>query len=234
LLDAYGLKKDLVRCDAHKEKQRADEIVARVSKGEIVALVSDAGTPAISDPGAALVGECHARGVLVVPIPGPSALTAALSASGFTHTSFAFLGFLPSRSAARRQILQAWAKTDAILALYEAPQRVEELLDDIEKMLGPRQIVIARELTKRFETLYRGTPADLKEAATDKDFKGEVVILIAPSAQADEVTEEDILSALETALQQVSLREAVAQVTAETGLPRKTIYALALKLQRDE
>lgn len=235
LLGFYGLQKTLVRCDAHKEGKRASEIAARVASGEIVALVSDAGTPGISDPGALLVGECHALNVPVFPIPGASALTAALSVSGFAQTSFVFLGFLPPRSAARRQTLQTWSKSDAILALYEAPQRVEELLEDIEKMLGLRQIMIARELTKTFETLYRGTPDGLKQAAQDKKFKGEVVMLIAPSEQQDEgVNEEKILDALREALQKVSLREAVAQVTAQTGLPRKTIYALALTLQRDD
>lgn len=233
LLDAYGLSKETIRCDAHTETSRATEIAERVARGEIVALVSDAGTPGISDPGAMLVAACHALDVTIVPIPGPSAVTAALSASGMPHNAFAFLGFLPTRSAARRQILHTWMKCDAVLVLYEAASRVASLLEDIDKILGPRDMVIAREVTKKFETLYRGTPLELLGHANASNFKGEVALLIAPNLAQEEVNEDDIAAQLQTALQKNSLREAVAMVTAQTGLPRKTIYALALKVQRD-
>ena len=154
LLDAYGLKKKLVRCDAHTEKTRATDIAAEVAGGSIVALTSDAGTPCISDPGSALVAECRAKGIEVFPIPGPNAAMAALSASGLTHGAFSFIGFLPPRQAARRQALHPWKHIPSILVVYESANRVAALLQDIEAVLGPRALVIGRELTKRFERFY--------------------------------------------------------------------------------
>lgn len=234
LAQAYGITAKTVRCDAHTEKAHIDDIAARVQRGEKVALVSDAGTPAISDPGAALVAACRARNLPVIPIPGASAVTAALSVAGLMQNGFSFLGFLPPRSAARRQSLHAWAQSELPLVLYEAPQRVAGLLEDIQAVMGARHCFIARELTKNFEQFYSGTTDKLQEFVTDESFKGEVVLIVHPAdvnAEINENTNEDLLR--ET-LQQFSLREAVAHVTAKTGLPRKQIYAQALKLQREQ
>ena len=239
LMSAYGLSKRLVRCDAYAEADHAEafaqQIAQHIAKGELAVLVSDAGTPCISDPGGALIAACVKQGIDVIPISGASALTLALSAAGFVDNTFAFLGFLPPRAAARRQILQEWSKSKVVLVLYEAPQRVKALLVDIERLMGHRHCVIAREITKKFERFYRGTPSELQNLiAQDDHFKGEVVVMIgvAQEAMQNEI-QIDIVDLLQKSLQTLSLREAVANVTAQTGLPRKTVYAAALKVQRD-
>lgn len=236
LLQAYGIDKKLVRCDAYQEAERAQQVIEHAKQGKKIVFVSDAGTPAISDPGAGLVARCVEAGITVIPIPGACAVTTALSVSGIEQTSFLFLGFLPTGSAARRSTLQEHAQISSTLVLYESARRVHELLEDINVVLGARPIVIARELTKKFETIYRGTAATLKPIALQPDFKGEVVVMIDHVSGDDPLglSEADILQQLNNHMRTHSLKEAVAVVTAQTGLPRKTIYALALQVTRDK
>ena len=233
LCAAYGIKAKLERSDEHTETKRVLEIIAAVQQGKIVSLVSDAGTPGISDPGMKIVAACRAQNTPVFPVPGPSAVTTALSGSGFLTDSFSFLGFLSTKSGVRRQDLQKWKDVPSTLVLYEAPQRVADLLKDVAAILGQREIVIARELTKLYERFYRGTPDSLADEIDTDKFKGEVVVLIAPAGD-EEQQEIDLDGLLRDALQKASLKEAVAQVTAQTGLPRKTVYARALSLGRDD
>lgn len=234
LFSAFGLHKKLERCDTHTEKKQADEIVQAIARGEIVAYISDAGTPGISDPGAVLVRACLSAGQLVSPVPGASAAIALVSAAGLPEgMPFTFLGFLPQKSGARRKILQRWQEMETALVIYEAPQRVGDVLEDIQAMWGECGIVIARELTKLHESFYHGTPATLAKVVTAGEFRGEVAMLMLPPVQgATEWTDEKIDQALQALLPSLSLKEAVAQVTAQSGLSRKLVYARALGLER--
>jgi 16S rRNA (cytidine1402-2'-O)-methyltransferase len=236
LLSAYGIQKQLERCDDHTEQRRAEAVVTAIREGKIIVFVSDAGTPGISDPGVALAAACHAANVVVSPVPGPSAAIAAVSAAGITQTSqFLFLGFLPPKSGARRKVFHAHLATEAILVLYEAPQRVKEALEDIQAIMGERQIFIGRELTKLHETLYRGTPSDLMDSVTHSNFKGEVVMLILPSDENNTAWDDaKIDQELTKLMTDISLKEAVAKITALSGLPRKAVYARALGVGRGE
>lgn len=235
LLSAYSLSKKLERCDDYTEARRAAEIIAAIKEGKIIVYISDAGTPGISDPGTALAAACHAANVLVSPIPGPSAAIAAISAAGIEQTGhFLFLGFLPPKSGARRKVFQEQQNTQATLVLYDAPQRIAEMLEDVQAILGDREIIIAREITKLHEKFYRGTPSQLKESVSSDDFKGEVVVLIPPAQETENSwNDEKIDQELQKQLQTLSLKEAVAKVTAQSGLPRKTVYARALGLKHE-
>lgn len=232
LCSAYGIKAALERSDEHTEMKRVVDIVRAIQEGKVIALVSDAGTPGISDPGMKIVAACRAQNMPVYPVPGASAAVAALSASGIVTDSFSFLGFLSTKSGVRRQDLQTWKNVPTTLIVYEAPQRVAALLQDIVVVMGQRRVIIAREITKLYERFYDGTPDALAELIDDDSFKGEVVVLIAPGAQ--EAKEIDLDGLLQEALAKTSLKEAVAQVTAATGLPRKTVYARALALGRND
>jgi 16S rRNA (cytidine1402-2'-O)-methyltransferase len=235
LLSAYGLSKKLERCDDHTEERRAAEIITAIREGKIIAYVSDAGTPGISDPGVNLAAACHAANVIVSPIPGASAAIAAISAAGISQSGhFLFLGFMPPKSGARRKVFHEHQTTQATLVFYEAPQRVAEMLEDIQAIMGSREIIIAREITKLHENFYRGTPDSLKDAVNHADFKGEVVILIPPVAETgNNWNDEKIDQELQKLLTDLSLKEAVAKITAQSGLPRKVVYARALGLARD-
>ncbi len=231
LLSAYGLKARLERCDAHTEAETVAKVEKIVGQKKIAALVSDAGTPGISDPGAWLVKNCREKGIPVFPIPGPSAALAALSGSGLTPPHFLFLGFLSPKMAARRQELLGFQAVVATLVMYEAPQRLADLLADIKAIYGDRHVVVARELTKLHEEFIHGSASEVSAQIEGREIKGEVVVLVAPdTTSVGEWTNENIDQLLINLMQQYSLKEAVAQVTAKTGHPRKKIYARALSL----
>ena len=200
LLSHYGLRKRLVSYHEHNELTRAPELVIELEQGAQVALVSDAGTPVISDPGHRLVTLCLRHHIPVVPLPGPSALVAALAASGMTTEEFLFTGFLPSRAGDRRKALTALAAEPRTLVFYEAPHRIEETLKDALEILGDRPAVIAREVTKLHEEFLRGTLQELLEKMRRKPPRGEMTLLIGPGAAPAAVAA------------QVSLRERVEQI----------------------
>ena len=180
LLSHYDLSKRLVSYHEHNEMTRAPEIVIELEQGAQVALVSDAGTPAISDPGYRLVHLCLRHGIRVVPVPGASAFLAALAASGMPVDEFVFLGFLPSRPTARRKALRALAGEPRTMAIYEAPHRLLDTLEDALEILGNRPAVIAREITKLYEEFLRGHLETLLETVRKKPPRGEIVVLIGP------------------------------------------------------
>jgi 16S rRNA (cytidine1402-2'-O)-methyltransferase len=184
MLKHLGIEARLISLHEHNEARRTTELLARLQSGESVALVSDAGTPLISDPGFDLVRAAIAHGIRVSPIPGPCAVIAALSAAGLPSDRFAFEGFLPSKAAQRRERLASLLAETRTLIFYEAPHRLAAVLSDIGEMAGDRRVVIARELTKQFETLYYGSAKELAaRAQRDEDMvRGEFVIL--PKAQA--------------------------------------------------
>jgi 16S rRNA (cytidine1402-2'-O)-methyltransferase len=180
LLEHFEIRKRLVSYHEHNEITRAPEIVIELEQGAKVALVSDAGTPAISDPGHRLVSLCLRHGIKVVPVPGASAFVAALAASGMAIDEFVFIGFLPSRPAERRKELRGLAAEERTLALYEAPHRLIETLEDALEILGNRSAVIAREVTKLYEEFLRGHLEDLLAGVRKKPPRGEITLLIGP------------------------------------------------------
>ncbi len=182
LLSRLDLRKTTVSYHEHNEKEKAPQIADQIASGASVALVSDAGTPAISDPGFRLVRECRARNLPVVPIPGPSALTAVLSASGLPTNGFLFVGFLPPKSAARRRFLEEHRDFPYTICLYESCHRILKMMNDLHETLGPdRVICVAKEVTKRHETFLTGKTSDVSTRLQNMSTKGEFVLLIAPA-----------------------------------------------------
>lgn len=235
LIAHHGIRAQLLSLNEHNERRRATEIVKLLDAGKRVALVTDAGTPAISDPGAALVRAVGDAGFAVVPVPGPSAVVAALSAAGLEASPWLFFGFLPATAAARRAALEPLAPLPYALVFYEAPHRIQAALAALAATLGAaREIVVARELTKRFETIHRCLLGDASawiEADPDRQ-RGEFVLIVGapPRAQVPAVAEshDAILSAL---LAELPLAQAVRIAAAHTGAPRKRLYARALCLK---
>jgi 16S rRNA (cytidine1402-2'-O)-methyltransferase len=218
LLQHYGIRKEMVSYHEHNELTRSPELAIELEQGAKIALVSDAGTPGISDPGHRLVTLCLRHHIPVVPIPGPSALVAALAASGLPTDEFLFVGFLPPRAGARRKALDALKAEARTLIFYEAPHRVVETLADATEILGPRPAVIAREVTKIHEEFLRGPLAELLESARKRAPRGEITLLIGPGdPQAQKVE----LS--------VSLKQRVEQLEAEGGIDRKAALKQAAR-----
>jgi 16S rRNA (cytidine1402-2'-O)-methyltransferase len=232
LLKAHGIETPMFPYHDHNAERARPVLIERLQRGEKMALVSDAGTPLVSDPGFRLVRECIARGIPVVPLPGPSAALAALMAAGLPTDRFLFAGFLPAKAAARRTALAELAPVKATLVIYESPHRLAAALADMAAALGAREAAVARELTKMFEEVRRGTLAELADHyAAAPAPKGEIVVAVGPPAP--EAPREDSLdAALGAALAAMSLRDAVAHVTRETGLARSRVYARALELSR--
>ncbi|MCP4327499.1 MAG: 16S rRNA (cytidine(1402)-2'-O)-methyltransferase [Alphaproteobacteria bacterium] len=230
LLAAYEIKIRLHPYHDHNAEQVRPELIGRLDAGEIVALVCDAGTPLVSDPGYKLVRECRERGLPVVAIPGASAVMAAIAACGLPSDRFCFIGFLPTKSAARRRALGDWPRLQATLVAFETGPRLAATLADMAEVLGDRQAVVARELTKLHEEYKSGTLAALSVAYTaEGPPKGEITIVVAPPGAADDEAI-DLDSELRRALGLMSLRDAVAEVAAITGLPRRQVYSRALAL----
>ena len=226
LLDHFSIHKPAVSYHEHNEAQRTTDLIERLERGETIALVSDAGTPLVSDPGYRLVREAVARGIPVVPIPGPSAAITALSASGLPTDSFRFAGFLPAKPGQRRRALELLREETATLVFYEAPHRIVETLEDIAAVMGEREVVVARELTKIHEEFLRGAAAvvaaELKSRPT---VKGEITLLIAKSEQPAQF-EGSIRDSVETLERAgVPRMDAMKQVARERGISKREVYA---------
>jgi 16S rRNA (cytidine1402-2'-O)-methyltransferase len=236
LLRELGLERPLVSLHEHNERARVAELVGRLQGGESIALVSDAGTPLVSDPGYLLVAAAIEAGIVVTPIPGPSAAIAALSAAGLPCDRFCFEGFLPARAAARRHRLAGLAAETRTLVLYEAPHRIADCLSDLVVACGAaRRACIARELTKRFETFYRGSLGELAERAkSDGDLaRGESVILVEGAEQAEPGAAE-LDETLSVLLRHLPPSAAAAAAASLTGVRRNDAYARALAITRDK
>ena len=230
LLAYFDIKTPATAYHDHNEQRVLPQLMARLAAGEVVALVSDAGTPLISDPGYRLVRDAREAGFVVSSIPGASAIMAALACAGLPTDRFMFAGFLPSKTLARRKILSELSALRATLVFYESPKRLKDSLQDISEVLGGRDAAICRELTKLFEEVRSGTLPELAEHYKNADRpKGEIVIIVGPP-QETEVTEDQLDLALKEALEKLSVKEAVASVTFTTGLKRKQVYARALEL----
>lgn len=232
LLDRYAIKAVLRAYHEHNAEGARPEILAALAAGRRIALISDAGTPTISDPGYKLVRAALEAGHLVHAVPGPSALVAALSTSGLATDTFLFAGFLPVRQGPRLARLAALQGVPATLIFYEAPGRLCETLRDIAAQLGERETAVARELTKLHEEARRGTPATLAQHFEQMPPKGEIVILIAPPG-IETVSDEAIREQLEAALAGASVRDAVDVVAKACEVPRKRVYDIALAMRRE-
>ncbi len=243
LLSHFEISKRLVSYHEHNELMRAPEIVIDLEQGAKVALVTDAGTPAISDPGHRLVSLCLRHGIKVVPIPGASAFVAALSASGLPTEEFTFAGFLPSRQTERRKALRRLASEPRTLAFYEAPHRLLDTLEDALEIFGNRPAVMAREITKAFEEFSRGHIEDLVRTARTKPPRGEITLLIAPPdgqtqhAGNEQASAETVPLArhVEDIMRERGLdrKAALKQAARERGLTRREAYKQLL-ITRDE
>lgn len=230
LLAHYGIARPLVSYHEHNEVVRAKELLARLEAGQSVALVSDAGTPLISDPGYRLVCGALAAGIPVVPIPGPSAVLAALAGSGLPVAAFHFAGFLPAKRSDRLKALASLRDEQATLVFYEAPHRILETLEDLESTLGPRRVVLARELTKLHEEFLRGTAAEIRQALASRPaIRGECTLVVegARLSEAQTPTREELREAVEHRRQQGFTRmEAIKAVARERGLSKREVYRL--------
>ncbi|CAN7679052.1 16S rRNA (cytidine(1402)-2'-O)-methyltransferase [Bosea sp. LjRoot237] len=234
LLAHYGIATPLLPYHEHNAAQMRPKILARLRQGGKLALISDAGTPLVSDPGYKLVAEVVEEGLPVTGIPGPSAVLAALVLAGLPTDRFFFEGFLPPKSAARKGRLTELAAIPGTLVFFESPRRLAEMLADAATVLGGRQGAVARELTKYYENVRRGALVELAaHYAEAEEARGEIVVLIGPPDTSAAAIQGDSLDeALRTALEKVSLKEAVAQVAAASGQPRRVVYARALELTR--
>jgi 16S rRNA (cytidine1402-2'-O)-methyltransferase len=234
LLARYDVRTPLERYDEHTAAERTPLLVARIAAGETVALVSDAGTPGISDPGATLVAACLDAGLDVEVLPGPSAIVTALVASGLPTHAFFFGGFLPRKPGARRRRLEELAALDATLVFYESPRRTAATLADIAEALPGRSAAVVRELTKLHEEVVRAETGELARAFAEREVKGEVVLLIGPLSQHEARSAkaapdaEELRRLVQAAVDAGSSRkDAIAQVAHATGMPRRAVYAAA-------
>ncbi len=237
LLSHFGISKKLIAVHEHNEHQSAEKLLLQLNAGESIALVTDAGTPGISDPGAVVVDLVRKAGIKVVPIPGVSAVIAALSASGIVQNGFLFHGFLPASGAARRKVLEALKSHTVTLVFYEAPHRIIDSIADMSAVLGgERRVTFARELTKTFETIYS---CNLNEAeawlqADTNQQRGEFVLLVeaAPVKEAEAIPEEAV-RVLKLLLAELPLKQAVKLATEITHEKKNVLYDFALQLKQE-
>lgn len=235
LLSHFAIQKKLIAVHEHNEQKSAQILLERLRAGGSIALVTDAGTPGISDPGAIVVDVLREAGVKVVPVPGASAVIAALSASGITANGYVFYGFLPASGSQRRKTLEALKGYSSTLVFYEAPHRIIECVEDLAKVLGgERRITIARELTKTFETFHRCVLQDAKGwlESDPNQQRGEFVLLVEAAAVVEEADiSEDAERILRLLLADLPLKQAVKLATEITGLKKNILYEFALKLK---
>lgn len=229
LLERYGIRSALTPYHEHNAATARPKLMARLAEGASVALVSDAGTPLISDPGFKLVREAQAAGHAVTTAPGASAVMAALTLAGLPTDRFFYYGFLPAKEGARRARIAELARIDASLVLFEAGSRIEASLTDLAAAMGARDAAVCRELTKLHEEVLRGSLSDIAQRAATIETRGEFVLVIGPPAEAA-MAVQDVEAMLRAALRSSSVKDAVAQVTEASGRPRREIYALALEL----
>lgn len=232
LLSHFGISKSMTSYFDHNQQFKGERILNTLRQGKSVALISDAGTPCISDPGYQLVRDAVAEGIPVVPVPGACAAVSALSASGMPTDTFSFAGFPPPRQGKRRSFLTSMSALPGTLVLYEAPHRLLETLNDIHELLGERQIIVARELTKIYEEFLRGTASEVITALSQTVVRGEVVLLIAPGETALPESEPlgDVVSRL-MADGTLSVKDAARKASEIAGVSRSEAYTVALRLR---
>lgn len=234
LLQEISTRAPLLSCHEHNEAQRTEVILSRVQEGASVALVSDAGTPLISDPGFVLVREAHRRGLKVVPVPGPSALIAALSCAGLATDRFVFEGFLPAKAGARQRRLAELASETRTLVFYEAPHRILACVADLCDSFGTaRDATLARELTKTYETLVHGTLQSLRDLLQrdENQQRGEIVLVVAGATRREQLLDDAAEQTLRILLEELPLKQAASLAARLTGLKKNLLYDVALGWQ---
>ena len=230
LMSAYGFKKKMQVYNDHSTDHQREALISAVTEGQSIAVLSDAGTPLVSDPGYKLVRGAVEQGLYVTSIPGPNAALPALQLSGLPTDQFSFLGFLPPKTTARQNALQKWLNAPGSLIIYETGPRLVDSLQDMRVVLGDREAAVMRELTKMYEEVKRGTLSELIVYYTEKGTpKGEIVVALGHGV-AEVISTESIEEQLQKALEKMSVRDAAEMVAQATGKPKKTIYTLALKL----
>lgn len=232
LLSHYSISKQLVSCEKFSEARRSAYIIDQLEEGKHVALVSDAGTPAVSDPGSRVIGLARSRGIPVVALPGPSALITAFSASGFTHP-FRFIGFFPRKKEAMEKEIQRMGLSDEVTIFYESPRRIERTLFMIHRRVPDREICLARELTKIHEQYLVGTVEKVLGAVRDSPVRGEVTVLV-NSATHEESFQADTLREMAGKLLErgCSVRDALLMLSRETGINRNELYPMILDVKK--
>ena len=234
LMERYGISADLKQYHEHNAEAARPKILAKLAEGGSIALISDAGTPLISDPGFKLVREVTAAGFAVFALPGPSSVLTALAVSALPTDRFFFEGFLPSKQMARRSRLEELSRIDATIVMFESGNRVQEMLGDLADIMGQREAAICRELTKLHEEISRGPIAELAKTADELETRGEfVVVLGPPAADAQAMTDDDLDALLRASLQRDSVKDAVAHAVELSGRQRRAVYARALELARE-
>ena len=234
LLSYYDIKTPMISYHDHNAQDVMPRLINELQDGKIIALISDAGTPLISDPGYRLVNECQKEGILVTSLPGASAILCALTNAGLPTNNFLFQGFLPPKTQARQKEIGKFSTVDASLIYYESPKRLLVCLKDILSVLGDREIAVCRELTKLYEEIRKDKISNLIELYENKPTpKGEIVIVVSPPNK-NESQIDDLDAALKDALKTLSVKEAVAAVTFMTGKKRKEVYKRALEISKDE
>ncbi len=232
LLSYYGLNKALLSYNDHVTQAQRETILNKIKEGHVVALVSDAGTPLVSDPGYKLVREALSLDLAVTPLPGANAILPALQLSGLPSNQFCFIGFLPPKKMAREKRLEEWRTVQAPLIAFETAPRLIGALESIKTILGERDVAVVREVTKMFEETRRDKVSKLLEFYHEQGRpKGEIVLLIGASEQ--KFDEQDVKELLSEALSSMSTKDAAAQVSSHTGLSKKELYDLALKISHD-
>jgi 16S rRNA (cytidine1402-2'-O)-methyltransferase len=236
LLTRFGLHKPLIAAHQHNEREAAETLIARLQAGERIALVSDAGTPAVSDPGARIVDAVRAAGLRVVPLPGASAVVTAISASGLVNDQFHFIGFLPAKAKQREGVLQQLRNVTATMVFYEAPHRIVECAVALAAAFGPtRQVVFARELTKLFEEIHRCPLSEAAAwlAADAHREKGEYVVLLEGATEAEDAGDAEAERILTLLVAELPLKQAAALTAQITGRKKNALYERALQMKAD-
>jgi 16S rRNA (cytidine1402-2'-O)-methyltransferase len=234
LLSYYGIHKPLLSYHEHNRRMREESLLEELRGGRNVALVTDAGTPGISDPGEHLVRTAVQESISLVPIPGPSALVAALSVSGLPTESFLFYGFLPSKPPARQKFLLSLKDRPETLIFYESPRRLRSFLEDAFRILGERQVMVAREMTKVYEEVYRGTISEVLKEFGEEEIRGEVTIVLEGSTVPARAEGPAVEEALELYYREMglSMKEAIDRVAEELGVPKKDVYRESLRVKK--
>jgi len=232
LLSKYEIKAHLLSYHEHNQAKREKELIGKIKQGLTVALVSDAGMPGLSDPGYKLISACIELGIEIKVLPGPFAAVTALVASGLPINSFVFEGFLPRKRAQRKKMLKDLSREIRTLVLYESCHRIGKLLEDVLEILGDRQIVLARELTKKYEEVIRGSVSQLLEVANERELKGEIVVVIAGAIKHSNIPSREAIQEKLIVLisKGTSKKDAVKKLAEEIDVPKRTIYEIAENL----
>lgn len=236
LMEIHGIAlrgRRIIAYHDHNADRQRPTILRAVQEGLSVAYASDAGTPLVADPGYRLARDVAGAGARVHALPGASAMLAALAVSGLPSDRFMFVGFPPGAAGAKRRWIASWAEVDATVIAFESPRRVKQLLHEMPRGQGDREVVICRELTKKFEEVIRGTVSALGESLPDEGLRGEVVVVFGRPAEA-KAGNDEIRAALLTELKESSVKDAATTVSLRMGLPRRDVYALALEVMKED